>query len=54
MEMYLYKCEKCGFAYRVPAYWLNYEQPPIYEFVHTSLESKETCEEMNLCFVEAV
>ena len=52
MEMYLYRCPKCGFAHQVPAYWMSYAAEDIYEMPHNNLATKELCENLELQLVK--
>lgn len=52
MEMYVYKCELCGFTHQVPAYWVSFSPEITYEFPHMNLETKELCDQKTLKLVE--
>ncbi len=48
METYFYKCEVCGFLHIVPAYWVEYSPPEVYEMDHLNPENGNHCEQKNL------
>lgn len=51
MEMIVYKCSTCGFAYEVPAYWSGFSPDEEIEMIHVDLQTKEMCNELMLKLV---
>lgn len=50
MEVYYYRCPRCGFVHQVPAYWMSYAPEEEHEQMHFSPDSGDICPNSTLAY----
>ena len=50
MEVYYYRCAKCGYVHQVPCYWMGFAPEDEHEQMHFSPATGEVCDHQTLAY----